>query len=308
MEDPMPNNEIDNYIQKILKKQLQKLKLSNYGLYSILKDVKIKLTSLIKHWNEPQFIQSLFITAIEEGHFYEPHINDNISCLIVLGVRNTLLEIAASINYKEYGLTKPLSNDNIKEITMTAINYFKDINLEELSNNLTIENDYYGEVSLKYPHAYMALQNLGSLTQQTLELEYKDTIKDKYIPQEILDNTENNTSIKEYASGITNTITPALASILKAALNKEIPFFYVDAFKILSRNYEIILQVLEFTITNDIVFVTNNFYIQNGYVSRRKDLIRAGHNGIFNKNAFNTLSQISNKYSQELEKLTVSTQ
>lgn len=42
-------------------------------------DVKIKLTSLIKHWNEPQFIQSLFITSIEEGHFYEPHINDNIS-------------------------------------------------------------------------------------------------------------------------------------------------------------------------------------------------------------------------------------
>ena len=35
----------------------------------------------------------------------------------------------------------------------------------------------------------MALQNLGTLTQQTLELEYKDIIKDKYIPQEILDNT-----------------------------------------------------------------------------------------------------------------------
>ena len=31
-------------------------------------------------------------------------------------------------------------------------------------------------------------------------------------------------------------------------------------------------------------------------------------NGVFNENAFNTLSQISNKYSQELEKLTVSTQ
>ena len=154
----------------------------------------------------------------------------------------------------------------------------------------------------------MALQKLGSLTQQTLELEYKDIIKDKYIPQEILDNAENNTSIKEYTSGITNTITPTLASILKAALNKEIPFFYVDAFKILSRNYEIILQVLEFTITNDIVFITNNFYIQNGYVSRRKDLIRTGHNGIFNENAFNTISQISNKYNQELEKLTVSTQ
>ena len=57
----------------------------------------------------------------------------------------------------------------------------------------------------------MALQNLGTLTQQTLELEYKDIIKDKYIPQEILDNAENNTSIKEYTSGITNTITPALA-------------------------------------------------------------------------------------------------
>ena len=154
----------------------------------------------------------------------------------------------------------------------------------------------------------IALQNLGTLTQQTLELEYKDTIKDKYIPQEILDSTENNTSIKEHASIITNTITPALASILKAALNKEIPFFYVYAFKILSRNYEIILQVLEFTITNDIVFITNNFYIQNGYVSRKKDLIRTGHNGIFNENAFNTISQISNKYNQELEKLTVSTQ
>ena len=31
MKEPMPNNEIDDYIQKTLKKQLQKLKLSNYG-------------------------------------------------------------------------------------------------------------------------------------------------------------------------------------------------------------------------------------------------------------------------------------
>ena len=185
--------------------------------------------------------------------------------------------------------------------------------VEKIKPNYSAIARQYGVDPRTVKTAYLRAQNGETIVRNQRKRRskldgFQDIIKDKYIPQEILDNAENNTSIKEYTSGITNTITPALASILKAALNKEIPFFYVYAFKILSRNYEILLQVLEFTITNDIVFITNNFYIQNGYVSRRKDLIRTGHNGIFNENAFNTISQISNKYNQELEKLTVSTQ
>lgn len=136
----LEENEIDIYIQKILKKQLSRLKFSNYGLYSIIENVKSQLNSIIKHWNDTDFINAIFCTVIEEGHFYEPYINDKIGNLVVLGIRNSLLEIAASVDYKRYGLKKTLSNEDIKLITSSAIEYFKDIDIDSLSKKINVIN------------------------------------------------------------------------------------------------------------------------------------------------------------------------
>ena len=303
----MEKNEIDIYIHTILKKQLQKLKMSNYGLYSILNNVKAQLNSIIKHWDDTDFINAIFCTVIEESHFYEPHINDKIGNLVVLCVRNSLLEIAASVNYREYGLKSSLSNQDIKLITSSSIEYFKDVDIDSLSNKISLEdNDYYYDISQKYNIAFAALVELGKCSSDKLEIEFKKILGEPYILEE-LNSYEGKLDIDgkiiDYANGISDELASGLKKLLKGILNKEASMIYVDSFKYLSRNFEMILKVLQFLLTHDAMFLTNNFLIKNGYVSRRKNLIRAGHGNNFNMDAIQSIGEVSKKYKADLEKM-----
>ncbi len=307
----MERNKIDIYIYTILKKQLQKLKISNYGLYSIMDNVKKQLNSIIKHWNDEEFINAIFSTVVEEGHFYKPYVNDKIGNLVVLGIRNSLLEIAASVNYKEFGLKKDLSVDDIKLITSSAIDYFKNIDIESLSLKIKIDDDYYYNITKKYDIAYKSLVELGKCTPNKLEIEFEKKTIEPYILEELFSNTQDidikDTSygkkVTDVTNGISNELPKGLINLLEGILKKEATMIYVDSFKYLSRNFEINLKILQFLLTHDAMFLTNNFLIKNGYVSRRKNLIRASHGDNFNEEAIMTIGEVSSKYKQYLEKM-----
>lgn len=300
----MEKNEIDIYLHVILKKQLKKLKLSNYGLYSIINNIRNQLNSIIKHWNDSEFISAIFSTVVEEGHFYEPYVNDKIGNLVVLGIRNSLLEIAASINYKEYGLKKDLDVEDIKLITSSAIEYFKDVDIDSLSTKINLEDDYYYNIVQKYEIAYSALVELGKCSSDKLEIEFKKILGPPYILEEILSCTKKvdiKGIIKDEANGISDELAPGLTKLLKGILDNQASMIYVDSFKYLSRNFETNLKVLQFLLTHDAMFLTNNFLIKNGYVSRRKNLIRASHGNNFNMEAIKSIGDISEKYKKDLE-------
>ena len=302
----LEENEIDIYIQKILKKQLSRLKFSNYGLYSIIENVKSQLNSIIKHWNDTDFINAIFCTVIEEGHFYEPYINDKIGNLVVLGIRNSLLEIAASVDYKRYGLKNPLSNKDIKLITSSAIEYFKDIDIDLLSKKISIEDDYYYDIVKKYNVAYNALVKLGNCSSENLEIEFEKYNDKPYVFDEILNykEVENiGNVVKTITNGISDELPDALIKLLKGILDKESSLFYVDSFKSLSRNFELNLKVLQLLITNNAMFLTNNFLITNGYVSRRNNIVRSSHGNNFNIDAIKSIGDVSKKYKNKLESL-----
>lgn len=302
----LEENEIDIYIQKILKKQLSRLKFSNYGLYSVIENVKSQLNSIIKHWNDTDFINAIFCTVIEEGHFYEPYINDKIGNLVVLGIRNSLLEIAASVDYKRYGLKNHLSDKDIKLITSSAIEYFKDIDIDLLSQKISIEDDYYYDIVKKYNVAYNALVKLGNCSSENLEIEFEKYNDKPYVFDEILNykDVENiGNVVKTITNGISNELPDALIKLLKGILDKESSLFYVDSFKYLSRNFELNLKVLQLLITNNAMFLTNNFLITNGYVSRRKDIVRSSHGNNFNIDAIESIGDVSKKYKNKLESL-----
>lgn len=302
----MEKNEIDIYLHTILKKQLKKFKISNYGLYSIINNIRIQLNSIIKHWNDSEFIGAIFSTVVEEGHFYEPYVNDKIGNLVVLGIRNSLLEIAASIDYKEYGLKKDLSVEDIKFITSSAIEYFKDVDMDFLSTKINLEDDYYYNTVKKHEIAYFALVELGKCSSDKPEIEFEKISGEPYILEEILLNTEKvdtKEKIKDVANGISNELATGLIKLLKGILDKEASMIYIDSFKYLSRNFEVNLKVLQFLLTHDAMLLTNNFLIRNGYVSRRKNLIRAGHGNHFNMEAIQSIGDISKKYKKDLEKL-----
>lgn len=70
-----------------------------------------------------------------------------------------------------------------------------------------------------------------------------------------------------------------------------------------TRNFEKTLKILEFILTHDAQFITCNYLLSNGYVSRRKNLLKAAHrvDEFFEKIQY--LPEISEKYKQSLEKL-----
>ncbi len=300
----MEKNEIDFYLYNILKKQLQKFRVSSYGLYSTLKNVNKQLNSIIKHWNDKEFLDIIFLTTMEEGNFYEPMVNKHIGNLIVLGVRNSLLEIIASNDYKSFGLKKNIKDSDIKEITSTAIEYFKNIDLEKLSSKITTEDDYYYDTIQKYKISYQVLSKLSKCSIDQLEIEFPPIKCEPYFINEIYSSNDKGTTLKvrEVMSGISEKIDQSLLSLLKGILEEKASFFYVDSFKYLSRNFDKNLKILEFILTHNGIFLTNNYFISNGYVSRRKELIRANHGDDFNFEAINSIENISEKYKDELKK------
>lgn len=298
----MERNEIDYYLHNVLRKQLQHLKVSNYGLYSILEDVKKHLLSIVKHWNDTDFLNAIFITVIEEGKFYEPIVDEKISCLIVLGIRNSLLEIIASVECREFGLAKPINNNNIREITSKAIEYFKDIDLDKLSANISIEEDYYKDIIQKYKNSYNALIQLGKCTDKNTEKEFNIVSDNKFDIEELNVDKDCSDALEQVImSGVSEEFDDRLIYLLSGIKSGKGTFVYFDSFKYLSRNFEKILKILEFVITHNAMFITNNFLLLNNYVSRRKNIIRSSHGNVINIEALDTMGDISIKYKTTLE-------
>ena len=84
--------------------------------------------------------------------------------------------------------------------------------------------------------------------------------------------------------------------------NTDIPFF-TDSFKFLSRNFEKVLKTLEYLLERNCKYVTFNYYISNGYISRRKELLKPSHgkNEVFAK--MRNIKSISSKHKKAIENL-----
>lgn len=297
------NDEISYYVRNILKKQLQKLKVSNYGLYSIMKSVEDQLRSIIYNWHDLDFKRAILVIGSEEGNFYEPNINIDVSNMVVVGIRNSLLEVIASVDYKQYGLQKDISSDQIKEITSSAIKYFSNIDLDDLSKSINLEVDLYKEVIKKYPVAWKAIFELSKCDSINREHSYEEIeFKEPYVIDELKQDS-NNFVLVNYESGISDEFNESLIQLLKGIQNKESSFIYVDSFKYLTRNFEKLLKVLEFVLTNDALFITNNYLMTKDYVSRRKEIVRANHGRDINYENISSISKVSNKYESLLTDL-----
>lgn len=169
-----------------------------------------------------------------------------------------------------------------------------------------MEDDYYYDIVKKYNVTYDALVKLGNCSSDNLEIEFEKYNDKPYVFDEILNykdvkNIDN--VVKTITNGISDELPDGLIKLLKGILDKESSLFYVDSFKYLSRNFELNLKVLQFLITNNAMFLTNNFLITNGYVSRRRDIVRSSHGNNFNIDAIKSIGDVSKKYKNKLESL-----
>lgn len=295
---------VEFYTWNILKKQLQNFKISNNALYPILDNVKEQLYSMIANWNDLTFRNALLIIGSEEGYFYEPK-NELIANMVVVTIRNSLLEGVSSDAYKTYGSLHYLQDFSIKEITSKAIEYFSNIDLVEASHKIQLFHDFYRETAYKYPTAMRALTELSQCTEENKEHEYEPVkVKVPFVLEELNHvTTLKNDKNVNVESGIDATFSASLCHFLKDIQDGNSKVFVTDCFKMTTRNFEKILKILEFILTHNALFVTCNYLLSNGYVARRKTLLKASHTSdqFFQKIKY--LPDISEKYKPLLNEI-----
>ena len=72
-------------------------------------------------------------------------------------------------------------------------------------------------------------------------------------------------------------VGPQLLEVLRSLSPSSKSIFVVESLKSATRNFEKLLDILEFLLTHDLKFASTNFYIENGHVERRIKPLRAGH-------------------------------
>lgn len=299
----MQQNIIEIYLQKTLQKQLKNFHVSNKTTYDIIKDIKTQLYSLLFHWKEKDFREAILVIGSEEGTFYEPH-NIPIAEMVVVTIRNSLLEGIASTSYEEYSALAVLKSEDIKEITSKAIEYFGQFDLETIEIKPPVE-DYYKQLAEKYPTAFNALIELSKCNEQLLEHDYPKYIAPIYELKELnsFEYEEKVTRKVTIESGIDDQFNESLCNFLKGIKVGKSKLLVVDSFKMLTRNFEKLLKVLEFILTHEAYFATCNYFITADYVSRRKILLKASHTDSEFFSKLKDLSQISKKYESLLKEM-----
>lgn len=145
---------IQEYLYDLLNHQLRDIKYRYRE--EIVNDIKNRMCSLLAKWEQEDFRRTVLFVTDEEALFYEPIVADDVRRFVVATIRNSMLEVAASINCNQFKMQEPLSDEKIKCITSNAICYFKQCKFETLQNeakNLEYV-DVYGQAIQKYPLAW----------------------------------------------------------------------------------------------------------------------------------------------------------
>ncbi|MEY9092567.1 hypothetical protein [Paenibacillus sp. RC84] len=271
------NNVVKTYINNNLIPLLKRFDTDQSVISKITDDIESRLTSIIYQWNDDEFRSTILFHGIEEANFYVPSLDINIRALVVIGVRNSLLEdmsstIAAA---KSLGLRKPLiSDEQIKDITSDAIVFFANQNLKTAARELQKpSNDPFINLAIKYPIAWVAMKNLSQCNNYK---SYESQNSTEYSRN--LKKTQPNSALCiEVQSGMDSEINNSLDQILENIKAGRQPFFFSDSFKMITRHPDKLYRIMEYVLSAQVPVVTFNYFISNGYVARRSSLLKQAH-------------------------------
>lgn len=234
------------------------------------------MCSLLSRWDDEEARTTILFVTDEEALFYEPDAPIEVKRFVVTAIRNSMLEIAESVSCGQFKMPEALSDEKIRIITSSAITYFRQCKFEilrEEAGNMEFR-DVYGEAMRKYPLAWEILKKAASMTCEELVFEGIENPVHSNLDRDFADC--NNITI---CDGYSLEFDDNLKEILEKLLAGVIDVFYTDCFKMLTRNFEKILHVLQIIFENNKVFVTCNYYICNGAIEKRKVILRAAHGG-----------------------------
>lgn len=264
---------IQDYLNDFVNNQLREIKYRYRE--KIADDIKNRMCSLLTRWDQEEFRRTILFVTDEEALFYEPKAPDDVRRFVVAAIRNSMLEVAASVNCSQFKMPEPLSDEKIKEITSDAILYFRQCSFPDLQSEAkTLQyEDVYQTAIQKYPLAWAVLkraaaessgENIFEKVQEEKTQNEKEVFAEKAVKKVICDG---------YTLEFDEYLKEELGNV-RAGMS---PVFYVDCFKSLTRNFEKILHVLELLLQNDRAFVTCNYYISNGRIEKRRKILRACH-------------------------------
>ena len=267
---------IKEYLEDLLNNQLKEIKY-RYRV-QIVDDVKNRMCSLLSKWDDVEYRTTILFVTREEALFYEPDALDEVREFVVATVRNSMLEVAASDNCNLFKMQESLSNNKIKELTSYAITYFKQCKFELLQEEVNKDMEFknvFEEAITKYPLAWDILKKAALMEGKILEFE----------EIHIIDSYDENINLKRQVSEFKTVVCDGYSlefdNYLKEKLEEmtsgTVDVFYVDSFKMLSRNFEKVLHVLQIVFEAGGSFVTCNYYIRDGYIEKRRRILRAAH-------------------------------
>lgn len=265
---------IDIYLNDILSDQLKSAGMPYSYVKRVMEDIRNRMLSCLSFWNREQDRKAILFFSLEEALFYEPKAREGIREFVVTTIRNSMLEIAASENYRKLKLHAPLSNEQIKSITMEAIKYFDKMDFEEMCKNINeeFENVYFSAIE-KYPLAWNTIKNLANLNDDEMEfpIEAGKGTKEK--------SDINLESIGKavVCDGYTLEFDVQLADTIKSVISGEMRALYSDCFKMVSRNFEKVLHILQILLENEKSFCTCNYYISVNHLEKRRRILKAAH-------------------------------
>ena len=111
--------------------------------------------------------------------------------------------------------------------------------------------------------------------------------------------------------GMSDTFNELLYNMLEATVNSEYKVFFTDSFKVLTRNFDKTLKIIQYLLERNNIFGTFNYYLSNGYISVRKDLLKSYHKPSELLYKFKKMNGISKRHKnflkQKISELTTKT-
>ncbi len=270
------------YIENILKPKLNNLGVSKSFIKRISDVIYLQANSLLRHWDNITFRKTLLLLGLEEGMFYEPKGKTEIKSFVVMVIRNSPIETIQSNSYTQAGMKRIATDKDIKSITSAAITYFNKQDFYAMSSYAKTLNlpDYYYESLRSHPVAADALYQTANSSSKLID--YPQTqVTIPYELSELELYTDNSYDIDKVITsvydGYAPDLDPMLANILINLSSGNNGTFIVDCFKSVTRNFDKLMDIIEYLLTRGIPFVTANFYFENGHTEQRGKLLRASH-------------------------------
>lgn len=296
---------VSHYLNQILTPRLRSYGVSESFLLYTIDIVNTQMTSLLRHWEDRTFRNTVLLLGLEEGSYYEPPCKIDIRCFVVVTIRNSPIETLQSEAYTETGLSKCLTGKDVKDITSEAIRYFSTQNFATMCKQAQDSEtpDLYMILKQQYPVSWTALEKLATTSAKTVD--YPKVSDTPYTFEEWVDDPTKKIGKQELKDNFFDAYTPEfdplLVELLQGIAATPNSSLVVDSFKVASRNIEKLLKTIEFLLTRDRTLVTSNFYLENGHVERRIKPLRAAHTVEEMKRNFAQTDQLGYKHKAGLK-------